>query len=272
MKLKANPNAEKIRNSLNKLQKATPILSSLQKLKFKIPDLYFEFYKNHISKILSICDKNLIFKLSWRLFQFLYEGTKDFQDYSKEKEKEINTLIEIIEEKKNEITIKEEIINKASKNGIQFQGYFIDLMNILEYLNIDKKLIKIFALFILNNDFSLAFFINELIPVLKNKYPKSFISINNILRSNISFRVFIEEFREVAPKLDNYTKLIWEENKNKFKIITMENMEIINELNSDDDKNAKKQKKNKESNKNKINNNICQEDINNENDNGENEE
>ena len=48
-------NSEKIRTIFNELQGNIPILSSLSKLKFKIPALSFNYYINHINYLIKIC-------------------------------------------------------------------------------------------------------------------------------------------------------------------------------------------------------------------------
>ena len=75
------PNEEKIRNLLNNLQESMSILSRLNKLKYNIPMISFNFYKNHIDTILTLCEKDLFCTLSWRLFRKFFEGENEFLDY-----------------------------------------------------------------------------------------------------------------------------------------------------------------------------------------------
>lgn len=55
MNTKEIPNEEKIRNLLNNLRESMSILSRLNKLKYNIPMISFNFYKNHIDTILTLC-------------------------------------------------------------------------------------------------------------------------------------------------------------------------------------------------------------------------
>ena len=74
MNTKEIPNEEKIRNLLNNLQESMSILSRLNKLKYNIPMISFNFYKNHIDTILTLCEKDL----------FCYLGDYS-ENFSKEK-------------------------------------------------------------------------------------------------------------------------------------------------------------------------------------------
>ena len=180
MNTKEIPNEEKIRNLLNNLQESMSILSRLNKLKYNIPMISFNFYKNHIDTILTLCEKDLFCTLSWRLFRKFFEGENEFLDYSEKKESDIGLIIDIIRNEYNQNSYRKILLSRGLKEkGKLFKESFNDLTNMLEYLNIDSKLIIVFILFFLHNELTLPVLIKELIILLKDKYPKCIINIEN---------------------------------------------------------------------------------------------
>ena len=100
----------------------------------------------------------------------------------------------------------------------------------LEYLNIDSKLIIVFILFFLNNELTLPVLIKELIILLKDKYPKCIINIENVLKENMTPFDFIHKFIEIKDKFDNYTELIWDDKKKHLKSIILQSMKLLMKL------------------------------------------
>ena len=234
MNTKEIPNEEKIRNLLNNLQESMSILSRLNKLKYNIPMISFNFYKNHIDTILKLCEKDLFCTLSWRLFRKFFEGENEFLDYSEKKESDIGLIIDIIQNEYNQNSYRKILLSRGLKEkGKLFKESFNDLTNMLEYLNIDSKLIIVFILFFLNNELTLPVLIKELIILLKDKNPKCIINIENMLKVNMTPFDFIHKFIEIKDKFDNYTELIWDDKKKTFKINNTSIDEIVNEINAD---------------------------------------
>ena len=164
MNTKEIPNEEKIRNLLNNLQESMSILSRLNKLKYNIPMISFNFYKNHIDTILTLCEKDLFCTLSLRLSRKFFEGENEFLDYSEKKESDIGLIIDIIRNEYNQNSYKKILLSRGLKEkGKLFKESFNDLTNMLEYLNIDSKLIIVFILFFLHNELTLPVLIKELI-------------------------------------------------------------------------------------------------------------
>ena len=234
MNTKEIPNEEKIRNLLNNLQESMSILSRLNKLKYNIPMISFNFYKNHIDTILTLCEKDLFCTLSWRLFRKFFEGENEFLDYSEKKESDIGLIIDIIRNEYNQNSYRKILLSRGLKEkGKLFKESFNDLTNMLEYLNIDSKLIIVFILFFLHNELTLPVLIKELIILLKDKYPKCIINIENMLKVNMTPFDFIHKFIEIKDKFDNYTELIWDDKKKTFKINNTSIDEIVNEISED---------------------------------------
>ena len=253
MNTKEIPNEEKIRNLLNNLQESMSILSRLNKLKYNIPMISFNFYKNHIDTILTLCEKDLFCTLSWRLFRKFFEGENEFLDYSEKKESDIGLIIDIIRNEYNQNSYRKILLSRGLKEkGKFFKESFNDLTNMLEYLNIDSKLIIVFILFFLNNELTLPVLIKELIILLKDKYPKCIINIENVLKENMTPFDFIHKFIEIKDKFDNYTELIWDDKEKTFKINNTSIDEIVNEINADTKTKKIKNKKSPNNIKEKI--------------------
>ena len=244
MNTEVTPNEEKIRNLLNKLQEAMPILSRLNKLKYNIPMISFKFYKNHMDTILALCEKDLLGTLSWRLFRKFFEGENEFLDYTDKKESDIGLIIDIIRNEYCYNSYKAILLSRGSnEKGKLFKNCFDDLTNMLEHLNIDSKLIIAFIIFFLNNDLTLSLLIREITSLLRNKYPKSIIKIEGAIKEKMTPFVFIKKFVEIKDKIDNYTKLIWDDKKKIFKINNSSIDEILKDINQDEKTKTIKNKK-----------------------------
>ena len=244
MNTEVTPNEEKIRNLLNKLQEAMPILSRLNKLKYNIPMISFKFYKNHMDTILALWEKDLLGTLSWRLFRKFFEGENEFLDYTDKKESDIGLIIDIIRNEYCYNSYKAILLLRGSnEKGKLFKNYFDDLTNMLEHLNIDSKLIIAFIIFFLNNDLTLSLLVRELTSLLRNKYPKSIIKIEDAIKEKMTPFVFIKKFVEIKDKIDNYTKLIWDDKKKIFKINNSSIDEILKDINQDEKTKTIKNKK-----------------------------
>lgn len=119
------------------------------------------------------------------------------------------------------------------EKGKLFGDCFNDLTNMLKYLNIDTKLTIVFILFFLNNDLTLSLLIKELTSLLTDKYPKCIINIEDAIKENMTPFEFINKFVEIKDKIDNYTKIIWDDKKKTFKINNSSIDEIANDINQD---------------------------------------
>ena len=253
MNNKVNPNDEKIRNLLNELQASMPNLSRMQKLEFPVPMISFKLYKNHIETILALCKNNLLCTLSWRLFKQFFEGENDFLDCSEKKESDIGLIIDIIQRDDIQKTYQIILLSRGlNEKGKLFRNCFTDLTKKLESLNVDSKLITMFILFFLNNELTLPLLIKELTSILKDKYPKCSINVENALKENLTPFDFINKFTNIKDKFDNYTELIWDNTEKNLKIINKSVNEINNTI-KDNDKKKKKRKKKKK--KNELSNN-----------------
>jgi len=244
--MKAGENNEKVRVLFNKLKSSIPTLSSLPKLNFKIPMIYFKIYQHHINTFASICEKNVLFKLSWMIFRSLFEGKEEFLQITKEKEADLNLLIDII---KGNCPIKETIKNlliraESNKYKKEFSMMFIDIEYVLEYtLKIDQKIVCLVLLYLLNNDISLPLFVETIVPILKDKFPYSEIKINKALNSGVSLRKFLEDFDFLMYSFDNYKILEWDENENTLKVTGSSSEEILKLWNIEDNKQIKNKTK-----------------------------
>lgn len=237
-------NAEKIRNLLNDLQESMPILSGMKKLEFNIPMISFEYYKNHIETIFSLCKENLLCTLSWRLFKQFFEGEGYFLEFSEKKESDIGLIIDIIQRDDIQKTYQKILLSRGlNEKGKLFKSCFTDLANKLESININDKIITIFIIFFLNNELTLPALIKELSILLTDKYPKCIINLENVIKENIN----------------NNTELIWDDKEKKLKIINKSSNEQINNKKENIKKKAKK-KKNKKNEICENNNNIKKKD------------
>ena len=237
-------NAEKIRNLLNDLQESMPILSGMKKLEFNIPMISFEYYKNHIETIFSLCKENLLCTLSWRLFKQFFEGEGYFLEFSEKKESDIGLIIDIIQRDDIQLAYQKILLSRGlNEKGKLFKNYFTDLANKLESININDKIITIFIIFFLNNELTLPALIKELSILLTDKYPKCIINLENVIKENIN----------------NNTELIWDDKEKKLKIINKSSNEQINNKKENIKKKAKK-KKNKKNEICENNNNIKKKD------------
>ena len=246
-------NAKKIRNLLNDLQESMPILSGMKKLEFNIPMISFEYYKNHIETIFSLCKENLLCTLSWRLFKQFFEGEGYFLEFSEKKESDIGLIIDIIQRDDIQKTYQIILLSRGlNEKGKLFRNCFTDLTKKLESLNIDSKLITMFILFFLNNELTLPLLIKELTAILKDKYPKCSINVENALKENITPFDFINKFTNIKDKFDNYTELIWDNTEKNLKMINKSVNEINNTIKENDKKKKKRKKKKK---KNELSNN-----------------
>ena len=237
-------NAEKIRNLLNDLQESMPILSGMKKLEFNIPMISFEYYKNHIETIFSLCKENLLCTLSWRLFKQFFEGEGYFLEFSEKKESDIGLIIDIIQRDDIAFAYQKILLSRGlNEKGKLFKNCFTDLANKLESININDKIITIFIIFFLNNELTLPALIKELSILLTDKYPKCIINLENVIKENIN----------------NNTELIWDDKEKKLKIINKSSNEQINNKKENIKKKAKK-KKNKKNEICENNNNIKKKD------------
>lgn len=241
MYTKAYLRAFNIKNLLNQLQGSMTILSSLKKLEYNIPQLYFKYYTNHINTIQNICKKDLTCKLSWKLFRKLFEGDNDFKDYSLTNEHDAKILISINKEQNPEKIQLNLSDKRFGKDYGLSEEILQDLVFILKKLKINGKLIWVFILNFINNQFTVPSLMEEISPLLKEKYPKGVICLENINQENITIKDFIKNMKLVAQDFDNYTKLIWNSKKKVLQVIAISNEEILNDINNEE--NAKILKK-----------------------------
>ena len=253
MNNKVNPNDEKIRNLLNELQASMPNLSRMMKLEFPVPMISFKLYKNHIETILALCKNDLLCTLSWRLFKQFFEGENDFLDCSEKKESDIGLIIDIIQRDDIQKTYQKILLSRGlNEKGKLFRNCFTDLAEKLESININNKIITMFILFFLNSELTLPVLIKELSALLKDKYPKCIINIENVQKENINSFDFINQFTNIKEKFDNNAELIWDGKEKKLKMINKSS----NEQNNDKKEKGKKKSKKKKNEIYEKNNNI----------------
>lgn len=167
-----------------------------------------------------------------------------FLDYTDKKESDIGLIIDIIRNEYSYNSYKAILLLRGSnEKGKLFKNCFDDLTNMLEHLNIDSKLIIAFIIFFLNNDLTLSLLIREITSLLRNKYPKSIIKIEDAIKEKMTPFVFIKKFVEIKDKIDNYTKLIWDDKKKIFKINNSSIDEILKDINQDEKTKTIKNKK-----------------------------
>ena len=167
-----------------------------------------------------------------------------FLDYTDKKESDIGLIIDIIRNEYSYNSYKAILLSRGSnEKGKLFKNCFDDLTNMLEHLNIDSKLIIAFIIFFLNNDLTLSLLIREITSLLRNKYPKSIIKIEDAIKEKMTPFVFIKKFVEIKDKIDNYTKLIWDDKKKIFKINNSSIDEILKDINQDEKTKTIKNKK-----------------------------
>ena len=167
-----------------------------------------------------------------------------FLDYTDKKESDIGLIIDIIRNEYSYNSYKAILLLRGSnEKGKLFKNCFDDLTNMLEHLNIDSKLIIAFIIFFLNNDLTLSLLIREITSLLRNKYPKSIIKIEDAIKEKMTPFVFIKKFVEIKDKIDNYTKLIWDDKKKIFEINNSSIDEILKDINQDEKTKTIKNKK-----------------------------
>ena len=251
--MKVNESNEKIRNIFNELKNAIPTLSSFPKLKFKIPAISFKLYKHHINTFLSVCDKNILYKMSWLVFQSLFEGKEEFLSYTEEKEADMKLVIDIIKEKGNKDASPQNLLvsrGKSIKDKKNMSFYLTDIVYMLKQtLKIDEKIISVLLIYILNNDLTLPLFIDTMTSILKDKFPFSEINIKSAINSGISLKAFINNFDYMMYSFDNYKNLEWDEKEKKLKIISISINEIINTWENKDKETSKSKKGDKKKDK-----------------------
>ena len=241
--MKTSENNEKVRVLFNNLKSAIPTLSNFPKLNFKIPLIYFKIYKHHINTYIPICEKSILYKLSWMIFRTLFEGKEEFLQYTKEKETDVKLLIDIIKENCEINNTIKSLLKRSESN--KYKMLFTDIEFMLENsLKIDKKIVCLVLLYFLNKDISLPLFIEIITPILKDKFPYSEIKITKVLNSGVSFKKFFEDFDYLMYSFDNYKILEWDENEKKLKITSSSSEEILNLWNIKD--NTEKNLRNEE--------------------------
>ena len=249
-------NSEKIRTIFNELQGNIPILSSLSKLKFKIPALSFNYYINHINYLIKICEKDLPYKFCWKMFRKLFEGKNEFLEYTEEKKKVIDYLISILKEEDQE-KIQRDIILKLgtkSDSNLAYISYFKTIMDIMNALKFEQTLISIFLMYTSYNDLTKEFVIQEFFTLIKEKFPYSKIHVDNDLSDDTCVGTLLDGFEDITNEFDNYVDLNWDKEKKLFLVSKMTNDEILNDIQSISS--ISKQKSNKGKNNKKIINNI----------------
>ena len=239
MSSQMNQDSEKIRILLNSLQSVMPILSNFPKLKFKIPILAFKYYQNYINTMILACKKNYCYVLSLKLFKSLFEGNDNFLEYTKKKEEEIKVLIQILQKNNNEKYNPKNIVERGF-NELN-TSLFEDIYTSLNNLKIDKTLISIFLLYLINNGLSVKILVEETPLILKERFPQSNIYFGDISFENFSLEIFISQLIEISEKFDNYCDLRWDPYKEVLTLSKKTLDEVMDEINTND--NMKKDNK-----------------------------
>ena len=247
----ANSNSEKIRLLLNEMQKAILKTKKFQELKQTDEYLCFDFYKYHIEALISLSEKNLFDYLSFQLFNSFFDGDIEFLNCTKAKEESIRLLIDLANSKKKEDKALKEISLKVYELFGEDKMFIIDdLTMTLEELNINKKLICILLLFVVNNEFTLKSLILPIVRILRDKFPYSNFDLDDATSSEIGLKEFVEKFNDMASKIDNYVDFSWDKNDNEFTISKHSVGDIMKNIFCENDKN-KPVKKRKEKRKKK---------------------
>ena len=247
-----NDNQKKVIDLFNKMQKA--IINNYTELNYPYKCLAFKYYKIHIETLNSSLKNNLLGKMSLKVFRQLFEGENNFKNYEEEKAEYINILIDSI--KSNNSIIAQSNINKII-GKIYREQKNITLRKLIIILkgkaNIAAELYYLFIIYLKERGFKLADLIENLVLILKDKYPDSIFEFTNIDSNDISFNDFINKlYNAIENKmLDNYTHIKFDK-KSKNIIYNEFSIDYIyNVIQSTSDKDEK----NKINNINNVNNN-----------------
>ena len=170
--------------------------------------------------------------LSLKLFKSLFEGDGNFLEYTKKKEEEIKSLIQILQKNDNEKYNPKTIVERGFNefNSSLFEDIYTSLNN----LKIDKTLISIFLLYLINIGLSVKILVEEIPLILKERFPQSNIYFGDISFEKISLEIFISQLIEISEKFDNYCDLRWEPYKEVLTLSKKTLDEVMSEINTDD--------------------------------------
>ena len=248
-------NYNKIRELLNKLQKAVLKDVQFQELEYKNEYLCYDYYDYHIQTLLSVSENNLFNYLCFHMFNLMFKGDEECLKCTELKEKSINLLIEFINKIRNEDEIIADISIVANDFfGKDYSCIILDLIDSFQNLKIKKNLICICLLYIMNNEFSLKSLLEVLPPILKDRFPYLDIDLDDAFDSEVDLKTFVNELIKIESIIDNYVSISWDKYQKEFFIDQQDIEDIIDNINETNDINKKEPKNNnseKEKKKNK---------------------
>ena len=238
-------NYNKIRDLLNKLQKAVLKDVQFQELEYKNEYLCYDYYDYHIQALLSVSENNLFNYLCFHMFNLMFKGDEECLKCTELKEKSINLLIEFINKNRNEDEIIADISIVATDFfGKDYSCIILDLIDSFQNLKIKKNLICVCLLYIMNNDFSLKSLLEVLPPILKDRFPYLDIDLDDAFDSEVDLKTFVNELIKIESIIDNYVIISWDKYQKEFFIDQQDIEDIIDNINETNDTNEKEPKNN----------------------------
>ena len=238
-------NSEKIRNLYNKLVNS---MSNIAELVFTNKYISFNLYKAH-SEILSLDVKNnILFKFSLLIFKELFEDKQNFKQFNYEKERTINSLLDVINEKltENQLNSMISAIIFVNQNNFESLGDF--KLTLINKLHIKLEFVYLILCYLNVKGFNLINLNEILVPVLRNVFYDSIINFDDALKSGIDLDKFLENFVNIwkEDRDFNYINIQWNSKKNDFSFSsrTVEEITQIIESESKKKKRYKNRKKN----------------------------
>jgi len=257
MEIKNNTN--KIINLYNKLQRAI-IKDKFEVLKSPYECLAFTYYRMHIETFYTFLKKNLLGKLSLKLFQQLFEDKNNFKQFEEKNCLIFNNLIDAIQSEN--IIERKEILERFLMNILKDEGNaeLRKLLKLLKYnFGIETELYYILIIYLINTNYQIKDFLNLLELILTNKYAEITFNLNDIFELEMTFNEFIGLLYAAADnkQLDDFMLITWEKTT-KTVVIRKKTIEeiadFINESTSNNKTTANKKNKKNKSDNDKIKN------------------
>ena len=238
-------NSEKIKNLYNKLVNS---MSNIKELAFTNKYITFNLYKAHCEILSLTVKQNILFKFSLLIFRELFEDKQNFKQFNYEKERIINSLLDIIKENvsDNQLNSMISAIIFLNQNNFESLGDF--KLTLINKLHIKLEFVYLIFCYMNVKGFNLNNLNEILVPILNIIFRDSIVNFEDALKSGISLDKFLEKFVNLwsVEREFNYVNIKWNDKKNDFSFSTRtvdEIAQIIEEANSNKNR-CKNMKKN----------------------------
>jgi len=238
-------NSEKIKNLYNKLVNS---MSNIKELTFTNKYITFNLYKAHCEILSLTVKQNILFKFSLLIFRELFEDKQNFKQFNYEKERIINSLLDIIKENvsDNQLNSMISAIIFLNQNNFESLGDF--KLTLINKLHIKIEFVYLIFCYMNVKGFNLNNLNEILVPILNIIFRDSIVNFEDALKSGISLDKFLEKFVNIwsVEREFNYVNIKWNDKKNDFSFSNRtvdEIAKIIEDVNSNKNR-CKNMKKN----------------------------